>query len=483
MNIESYLDEVEAYKGNQYFRGQANISWDITPSIFRDRTVLADEHKHIGEVYSNSEHKRILFRMLEMQHYGDKTRLCDLTVNPLVALFFAVDGDTEQDKDGCVFIMDSSKKFHLDSLEIKIMTDVATSDITSITLLKDEIYNEFGVVLTPDDIRNILFQNVVVEYGYEFAFSNPRSHLQGGTAIFFGYSSPDGEVIDRYNNYGIHNIIRKLIIPSDKKQYFLNELKRRGITWETLYDRIFEYRLKSSNPIKYRIEIDSLTRKPDFNKVVLWIKIDDIRFVNDDIFLIVDEVFKQLKVKYGTTARIFTIVYYDDEDKKAINYICHVDPTDNFMSFTIKWNKDYHKRRMEYTNHQISAQEIISRLEPIINEFLSGWEIVKKKNVDLRNNLISREEYCFILKELNKKLHKLAYWDSQEIAQGGDKIYDYQENGHHLIEDIMFLIEDQLMYLDRQANDYLLETMYENRNKGCENSYTKYKDTLLTLKI
>jgi len=371
-NIDDYLNEIEEYKGNHYFRGQADISWDITPSIFRNGSTLATEYNDIAETYLNSEHKHILLKLLKMQHYGSKTRLCDLTVNPLVALFFAIDGNNEKDKDGCVYILDCSDRLAINSIEIKIMTKVATCNITNILQIKNEIIKDFDIDLSQDEIKEILFQNAIIEYGYEFAFSNPRSHLQGGTAIFFGYSTPDGETIERKNGYGIHNIIKKLIIPADRKLYFLSELCKRGITSETLYDRIFEYRMKSPIPIKYKLEFESIKRSSEFNKVIIWIRIDDIRFVYEDIYPIVDNVFRKMKLEYGSTARIFMIVYYDNEDRNALNYICNVNQVNNFTSFTIKWNKDYHKIRMDYTHHQISSQEITSRFEPIIDEFLSS---------------------------------------------------------------------------------------------------------------
>lgn len=481
--MDNFLDEVEEYKGRYYFRGQADVSWDITPSIFRNGKAITSEHLDIGEVYSNSRHKDILFKLLEMQHYGSKTRLCDLTVNPLVALFFALDGDGSKDKDGSVYILDCSNRIPFDSIEIRIMTKVATSNITNITQLKEEICKDFGIDFTHEEIKRILFQNAIMEYNYEFTFSNPRSHLQGGTAIFFGYASPDGELIERKNNYGIHNIIKRIIIPSNRKAYFLNELKKCGITSETLYDRIFEYRMKSKRSINYSVEIDKITRTPAFNKVVLWIRLDDMRFISNDIFPIVDAVFMQMKRKYGDTARIFMIVYYDAEDKKATNFICNVSPINDFMSFTINWNADYFKRRMDYTHQQISSQEIIARFEPIISEFLSKWRQVKKKNKDLRRNLINREEYGALLKDIIKRLNKLAYWDSQDIAHGGDKIYDYQESGHMLISDIMLLIEEQVMYIDKQANDYLLQYSFNHRNDDCEKNYKVYIEKKAQLSI
>jgi len=102
--------------------------------------------------------------------------------------------------------------------------------------------------------------------------------------------------------------------------------------------------------------------------------------------------------------------------------------------------------------------------------------LVKNKNSELKSKLTNREEYISLLKIIKNKLHKLAYWDAQDIAQGGDKIHDYQEFGHMFIADVMLLIDDQLMYLKKQVNDYLLHYNYGNRNNDCEKSYVLYME-------
>ena len=41
-SFEEYIQYTEKYRGNSYFRGQADASWDITPSISRHySTVLS----------------------------------------------------------------------------------------------------------------------------------------------------------------------------------------------------------------------------------------------------------------------------------------------------------------------------------------------------------------------------------------------------------------------------------------------------------
>lgn len=91
------------------YRGQANHTWGIVPSIFRgsncDQFIV--EHRIINEYIAkfpefNSQPK--INVIADMQHYGIPTRLIDWTTNPLVALFFACSDESQNDSDGKIFL-------------------------------------------------------------------------------------------------------------------------------------------------------------------------------------------------------------------------------------------------------------------------------------------------------------------------------------------------------------------------------------------
>lgn len=97
-----------------WFRGQADRSWSLTPSVLRDKDVKPWEANMLlrfrqeasrlapGGTTSNWDW------LVLAQHYGLPTRLLDWSTNPLVALFFACsDGDSQTD--GRFYCLDPEK--------------------------------------------------------------------------------------------------------------------------------------------------------------------------------------------------------------------------------------------------------------------------------------------------------------------------------------------------------------------------------------
>jgi len=251
-----------------YYRGQSNFEWSLSPKLYRDglfdqESVLISELRRTS---SNSFNGLNYFdSLVKMQHYGLPTRLLDMTLNPLVALYFACIGDEQKNKDGIVYIFQNLPVFRSSESPIKIIMkyifeysgigldikkfteDVLTqSNLSSVHHKKHENESDlmhtlskvpFYAVIPPNNNERIIKQDgAFFVFGMEInrtkISKNPGTHGKK----YINFKPYSFKTVDE-----IHNNTHLIRVPSKSKKLIVDELALIGISIDKLFPEL-EYK-------------------------------------------------------------------------------------------------------------------------------------------------------------------------------------------------------------------------------------------------
>lgn len=246
-----------------YFRGEKKHGWQPKSSIFREGLSDVEDKMLIDLLARRPQEMNIADSALEQlqiaQHYGLKTRLFDVTKNPLVALFFACRKDEQYDSENGslhIFAVPKSliKSFNSDTISVVAnFTKLSPSDKNWL-LSREGLHPQrpFSIQYNFDAIMARLYQKIREEkphfderidmkdlYGVfvvEPQQKDERIRAQSSAFLVSAFRErfdyePKIKWNDSVRPYGHYT----LSVAHDRKEHILNDLKLLGITQQTLF--------------------------------------------------------------------------------------------------------------------------------------------------------------------------------------------------------------------------------------------------------
>ncbi len=239
-----------------FFPGHSEARYELTPSLLRkwdngDWQFMPKEDRLCKELliahHDEFQGDQYCFdRLVRMQHYGLPTRLLDISGNPLVALFFACSGNTDQLKmpgEVIIFrVLSDGVKYH-DSDTVSCLSNLSNLNYDQknelVFTLEKDAFNEVEVVkrllhhikseksffearIVPDHLSSIICVKA--------KRTNTRIKSQSGAFLLFGHEA----VLPDAGQKGIE--ISRITI--EEKAHILGQLTQININATTLYPSI-----------------------------------------------------------------------------------------------------------------------------------------------------------------------------------------------------------------------------------------------------
>lgn len=270
ISLDEFTSVVYKYRDreNVFYRGQKDKEYNISSSLSREDGYVENEFNMVFDAIEQKSkdfesYKTPIEILSKMQHYEIPTRLVDVTINPYIALYFAVE-DTRHDVDAEVFVFDK-KPYSINSKDVNLVSLLAVAEDFSFDTLIELYKDTYGEDITKDEILTIIEDNKFVEFNESLSDTNERLYNQKGTFILCTNVVENGIIKRRLKEINKKDVSYIIRIPIEYKAKIKDELNTRyKINQHMIYPELPVFakyikekyktkNIKSINDYKFRI--------------------------------------------------------------------------------------------------------------------------------------------------------------------------------------------------------------------------------------